>query len=148
MQISVMLSNLGLPFEEALDTVLNMEIPAVQLGVSKADDATRLQEMRKAVADRGLKVSAICVDAGDLGETHSDQPLVENLKPLMDAAVVLAEGSTFAGQRAICQTHVGVMPHTMSGTRWNSFVKSCREVAEYGDQIGAVLAMETGPEPP
>jgi sugar phosphate isomerase/epimerase len=148
MQISVMVSNLHLPLEEALDAVVNMGVPGVQLSVSKEHDAAARRAMKQAVAARGLKVSAICVDAGDLGETDSEKPLVEKLKPLMDAAVELGQGSTPPGQRAICQTHVGIMPYTMSGARWNAFVKSCREIAEYGEQIGAVLAMETGPEPP
>jgi sugar phosphate isomerase/epimerase len=148
MQISLMLSNLHLPLEEALDAVVQMEVPAVQLTVKKEQDAATRRAMREAVAARGLKVSAICVDIGDLGETDSEKPLVEDLKPLMDAAVEMSEGSTSVGQRAICQTHVGIMPYTMSGARWNAFVKSCGELAAYGDEIGAVLAMETGPEPP
>lgn len=148
MQISVMLSNLRMPFEDALDAVVQMEIPGVQLSVCKDDDKAALQKMKKTVAERDLKISAICVDAGDLGETHSDRPLAENLKPLMEAAVTLCEGSTPAGQRAVCQTHVGVMPHTMQGPRWNQFVDSLGAIAAYGDQVGAVLAMETGPEPP
>lgn len=148
MQISVMLSNLRLPLEEALDAVVAMDVPAVQLSVSKNDDKTRLQELKKAVAARDLSISAICVDAGDLGASQSDQPMIDALKPLMDAAVELCDTSTRAASRAICQTHVGVMPHTMQGARWNAFVDACGQIAHYGDQIGAVLAMETGPEPP
>lgn len=143
MQISVMVSNLRLPFEEALDEVVQMEVPAVQISVGKDDDAASLQKMKREVAARDLKVSAICVDAGDLGDTDSDSPIFETMKPLMYAAVTLS-----GDERAICQTHVGIMPYVMKGQRWDAFVSGCRNLAEYADSIGAVLAMETGPEPP
>jgi sugar phosphate isomerase/epimerase len=138
-----MLSNLHLPLEEALDAVVKMGVPAVQLRVAKDDDDTQLQTMKRAVAARGLKVSAICVDAGDLGETDANSPLFKTMKPLIDAATVLCE----EGETAICQTHIGIMPHTMKGARWDSFVSGCRSLAEYSHSVGAVLAMETGPEP-
>lgn len=142
MYISVMLSNLRLPLEEALDAVVKMEIPAVQLRVLPSDDAAARRAMKKAVEERGLKVSAICVDVGDLGETDSETPVLETLKPLIDAAPELCDGDT-----AICQTHVGVMPYTMKGARWDSFVSSCSALAEYAQSVGATVAMETGPEP-
>lgn len=142
MYISVMLSNLRLPLEEALDAVVKMEIPAVQLRVLPSDDAAARRAMKKAAEERGLKVSAICVDVGDLGETDSETPVLETLKPLIDAAPELCDGDT-----AICQTHVGVMPYTMKGARWDSFVSSCSALAEYAQSVGATVAMETGPEP-
>jgi sugar phosphate isomerase/epimerase len=143
MYISVMLSNLGLPLEEALDAVVKMDIPAVQLRVTPKDDDASLQAMKQAVRDRGLKVSAICVDMGDLGETDSNSPVLEKMRPLIDAATVLCDG-----ELAICQTHVGVMPHTMQGARWDAFVEGCRALAEYAQSVNATVAMETGPEPP
>jgi sugar phosphate isomerase/epimerase len=143
MYISVMLDNLKLPLEEALDTVVKMDIPAVQLRVLPKDDDASLQNMKRTVRERGLKVSAICVDMGDLGETDSNSPVLEKMKPLIDAAVTLCDG-----ELAICQTHVGVMPHTMQGPRWDAFVEGCRSLAEYAHSVNATVAMETGPEPP
>lgn len=143
MQISVMLSNLNLPFEDALDAVISMEIPAVQIPISRGDDAARLRAMKQAIDASGLKVSATCVDAGDLGESQTDQPYPEALKPLIDASAQICDGEI-----AICQTHVGIMPYTMKGARWDSFVESCSVLAEYAVEAGACLAMETGPEPP
>lgn len=142
MYISVMLSNLRLPLDEALDAVVKMEIPAVQLRVLPSDDAAARRAMKKAVEERGLKVSAICVDVGDLGETDAETPVLEKLKPLIDAAPELCDSET-----AICQTHVGVMPYTMKGARWDSFVNSCSALAQYAQSVGATVAMETGPEP-
>jgi len=135
-----MLSNLKLPFEEALDTVQSLGIPAVQISISKDDDAAARRGMASAIAARGLKVSAICVDAGDLGESEKADAAVEAVKPFLDIAAEIGNG--------ICQTHVGIMPYTMSGPRWDSFVRSCTAIAQHGEAVGACLAMETGPEPP
>ena len=140
MQISVMLNNLQLPFDEALDTVQKLGIPAVQVSISKDDDAERRRQMMSAIAARGLQVSAICVDAGDLGESEKADEIVENVKPFLDIAAETGNG--------ICQTHVGIMPYTMQGPRWDSFVRSCTKIAQHGEAAGACLAMETGPEPP
>lgn len=143
MQVSVMLNNLGLPFDQALQAVARMEIPAVQISITKDDDAAKRRAMKQAIGVLGLKISAICVDVGDLGESQSDQPRTESLKPLIDAAAELCDGET-----PICQTHVGIMPYTMQGARWDSFVESCGALAEYSAKAGVCLAMETGPEPP
>jgi sugar phosphate isomerase/epimerase len=140
MQISVMLNNLQLPFEEALDTVQSLGIPAVQVSISKDDDAEKRRQMMHAIAARGLKVSAICVDAGDLGESEKADAIIEAVKPFLDIAAEIGNG--------ICQTHVGIMPYTMRGPRWESFVRSCTVIAQHGEAVGACLAMETGPEPP
>lgn len=140
MQISVMLGNLRQPFLEALDTVQELGIPAVQLSVGSEDDAARRREMLQEVQKRGLTVSAICVNLGDLGEVDKAAEHVEALKPLLEAAVEIGGG--------ICQTHIGIIPHTTQGPRWESFVRSAAAIAEDACRIGGCLAMETGPEPP
>ena len=99
--------------------------------------------MKQSIGVRGLKISAVCVDAGDLGESQSEKPHVELLKPLIDATREICDDEI-----AICQTHVGIMPYTMQGARWDSFVESCGALAEYSAKAGVCLAMETGPEPP
>ena len=140
MQISVMLSNLKLPFEEALDAVQSLDIPAVQLSISPDDDAAKRKQMLDSVQRRGLNVSAICVDLYDLGESEKAEESLDTVKPLLEIAAEMANG--------ICQTHVGVMPHTMKGARWDSFVRRAAAIAHEGEKIGACLAVETGPEPP
>ena len=40
------------------------------------------------------------------------------------------------------------MPPGASGPRWDNIVSAMRQIAEYGEQVGACLAIETGPEPP
>jgi len=139
MQISVMLSNFSQPFEEALETVLKLEIPAVQLSAGPDDDAAKVRAMADAVAARGLKVSALCVDLGDLGESEKGDELIEKARPLIDMAAQSGSG--------ICQTHIGIMPHTMTGARWDSYLRCGEILARYGESAGACLALETGPEP-
>lgn len=140
MKISVMLSNLKLPFEEALDAVQSLDIPAVQLTISPNDDAAKRKQMLESVQRRSLDVSAICVDLHDLGESEKAEESLDNVKPLLEIAVEMAHG--------ICQTHIGVMPHTMQGERWDAFVRRAEAIARAGEKVGACLAIETGPEPP
>jgi len=44
--------------------------------------------------------------------------------------------------------HVGIMPEDESDPKWRQFVNALRELAHHGEEVGAVLALETGPEPP
>src|SRR4029077_17237014 len=44
--------------------------------------------------------------------------------------------------------HVGVMPEDRASDRWARFRDALAELASHGESIGAILAIETGPEPP
>jgi sugar phosphate isomerase/epimerase len=133
-----MLSNFRQPFEEALETAAGLGFEAVQLSYNDESPAEQ-QRQAEAVRARGLDVSAISIDLGDLGEAESAPARIEAAKPWLDCAAQIAHG--------ICQSHVGIMPHTMSGPRWDSFRRSAAAIAQYGESVGACLALETGPEP-
>ena len=139
MQLSVMLNNFGVLFHKALDLTQQLEIPAVQLTLVPSDTPEKYLGYAEEIKKRGLKMSAISVDVGDLGEPEEAAKRVEAAKPWMDAAAQIGEG--------ICQTHVGIMPHNTQGPRWDSFVSSLSELAQFGEKAGACLALETGPEP-
>jgi sugar phosphate isomerase/epimerase len=138
MRLSVMLSNFQLPFDEALETAANLGLEAVQLSFGEETPA-EIRRQVSAVHARGLDISAISVDVGDLGEAEAASGRIEAAKPWMDLAAQISHG--------ICQTHVGIMPHNMSGPRWDSFRRSSAALAAYGESAGACLALETGPEP-
>lgn len=138
MRLSVMLSNFRMPFDEALDAAANLGFEAVQLSFGE-EDAAEQNRRFAAVRARGLDVSAISVDVGDLGDTAEVDRRVEAAKPWMDVAAQHAHG--------ICQTHVGIMPHNMQGPRWDSFRKAAETLSAHGEKVGACLALETGPEP-
>lgn len=138
MRLSVMLSNFCLPFDQALEAAAGLGFEAVQLSLG---DEPREEQRRRAAAVRaaGLAVSAISIDTGDLGEARAGEARVEAAKPWMEAAAEFGSG--------ICQSHVGIMPHNMSGPRWDNFRRNAAALAAYGESVGACLALETGPEP-
>ena len=138
MRLAVMLSNFGLPFDDAADMAAKLGFEAVQLSFGDEDAAEQRRRV-EAVRSRGMDISAISVDVGDLGEADAAGARIEAAKPWLDFAAEHAHG--------ICQSHVGIMPHNMAGPRWDSFRRSGAAIAEYGEKARACLALETGPEP-
>ncbi|MCK5805962.1 MAG: sugar phosphate isomerase/epimerase, partial [Lentisphaeria bacterium] len=48
----------------------------------------------------------------------------------------------------IWQGHCGIMPQDHEDPKWARFVDAFGQICEHGEKVGAVLAIETGPEPP
>lgn len=136
------------------DPFRGMEI-AVKLGVEgvhipayggKLNLAGKTREERIKVRERiqtyGLEVSALIGWGGevDLGEEKNLRENIEKGKILNETAVDIANGLWMA--------HVGIMPDDESNPKWARFVASLKELAQHGEEVGATLALETGPEPP
>lgn len=128
---------------------------AVDLGVEgvhlpayggKLDLASKNREERRKIREKilsyGLEVSALIGWGGDvdLGEEKNLRKNIEWGKHLNETAVDVANGLWMA--------HVGIMPDNESHPKWARFVSSLKELAQHGEEIGATLALETGPEPP
>jgi len=105
---------------------------------SKSERAAILQKIR----DKGLEVSALIGWGGnvDFGEEEGYQENIEWGKQLNEVAVDMSGGLWMA--------HVGIMPEDDSHPKWEMFVNALGQIAEHGEKVGAVLALETGPEPP
>ncbi len=136
------------------DPFRGMEI-AVQLGVEgvhipayggKLNLTERSREERLKIKERiksyGLEVSALIAWGGDvdLGEEKNLRQNIEWGKKINETAVDMANGLWMA--------HVGIMPDDESHPKWARFVASLKELAQHGEEVGAILALETGPEPP
>jgi len=136
------------------DPFRGMEI-AVQLGVEgvhipayggKLNLTEKTHEERLKIRERiekyGLEVSALIAWGGDvdLGEEKNLRQNIEWGKKINETAVDIANGLWMA--------HVGIMPEDESHPKWNRFVASLKELAQHGEEVGATLALETGPEPP
>lgn len=136
------------------DPFRGMDI-AVELGVEgvhipafggKLDLAGKSHEERMKIRERilgyGLEVSALIGWGGDvdLGEEKNLRKNIEWGKRINEAAVDVANGMWMA--------HVGIMPEDESHPKWSVFVSSLKELAQHGEEVGATLALETGPEPP
>ena len=46
----------------------------------------------------------------------------------------------------VVTTHIGVIPGDPNHDRYKVLQEACEELGEYGDQVGAYFAIETGPE--
>lgn len=146
MQISLMLGNLKQPFEQSLQTVQSLEIPAIHLSAHDRFDPANLtpsarRELQTQLADHNLIVSALSRWGGevDLGEPDPANKVLDDARRTLDLAAELGNG--------IWQAHVGVMPYSMEGERWDRFVAQATSIASHGERVGACLAIETGPEP-
>src|SRR5690606_22101390 len=146
MKLSVMLGNYKQPFAEALDSAQQLGLEAIHLSATgewdpeKADIATLNQQLQ----ERGLVISALSRWGGgvDLGDAEFAERDIADAKRTLEMAA-----DVMPGTQGIWQAHIGVMPPEMAGPRWDSFLRSCEEIARHGEKVGACLAIETGPEP-
>jgi sugar phosphate isomerase/epimerase len=49
-------------------------------------------------------------------------------------------------ETSVITTHIGVVPEDPSHPRWSVLQEACEALGEYGDNVGAAFAVETGPE--
>jgi sugar phosphate isomerase/epimerase len=147
MQLSVMLGNFRQPFLEALNSTQKLEIPAIHLSAigeydpENCDRAAR-ERLKSTLRERDLKISALSRWGGevDLGDADFRERDLADAKRILEMAAEVMDGN------GIWQAHIGIIPET-PGSRWNSIVRSCEEIARHGEKVGACLAIETGPEP-
>lgn len=97
------------------------------------------KELLDMVASNGLVVSALCGDLGKgFAEKESNGWKIEKSKRIMDLAKDLNTN--------IITTHIGVVPENPRHPRWSVLQEACEALGEYGDEVGAYFAIETGPE--
>jgi sugar phosphate isomerase/epimerase len=152
MHLSLMLSNLRLPFEQSLDIAAKLGIPAVHVSATGDRDPSvcsseKRQELRQQLRQRDLVVSALSRWGGgvDLGDVEASESNIEDARRTLELSADLMGEDLGSG---IWQAHIGAMPRSASGPRWECFLRTTETIAAYGEKIGACLAIETGPEPP
>jgi sugar phosphate isomerase/epimerase len=101
--------------------------------------ARRRKEILDMVVSNGLVISAICGDIGHgFADRESNSWKIEKSKRIMDLALDLNTN--------IITTHIGVIPENPGHPRWGILQEACGELGEYGENVGAYFAVETGPE--
>lgn len=101
--------------------------------------AAKRRELKSMVEDNGLVISALCGDlGGGFANPEENAWKIEKSKRIMDLARDLGA--------AVITTHIGVIPQDEKHPRWKLLQESCEQLGEYGDSVGAVFAVETGPE--
>ncbi|MBD3182354.1 TIM barrel protein [Candidatus Poribacteria bacterium] len=148
MKIAIIPTTGGEDPYHGMEIAVKLEVEGVHIPAygGKMDLAERTTEDRIKIKERihsyGLEVSALIGWGGnvDLGEEKDLGENIEWGKRINQAAADVADGLWMA--------HVGIMPEDDSDPKWSRFVESLEELAQHGEEVGATLALETGPEPP
>ncbi len=147
-RLSAMISNFRVDHWQGIRLAAELGLEGVHVSVGKpplhadAMDAAARKKLRDYIQAQGLEVSALSSWGGqvDLGDAEKQSANVADAAKTLALAVDL-------GTR-IWQAHIGVMPRNTADPRWQVFVDSVGQIAARGEELGACLAIETGPEPP
>ncbi len=145
-KVGVMLDSFNTDLRTAMDKAAAIGAEGFQVYTSYGDMAPEnlTAEKRREFLDmtkaHGLTISALCGDLGGHGFMNAEDNRwkVEKSKRILDLAKEL--------ETNIVTTHIGVVPTDKSAPEYEIMWKACRELADYGDSIGAYFAVETGPE--
>ena len=145
MKIGVLLESFHKPVGQALKMAGELGVDAVQVYATKGELSPEnligqaLSDFKKAVADSGLTISALC---GDLGGGFMDPAAnpkkIEKSKAILDLAKELGTN--------IVTTHIGIVPADVNSERFQIMQEACYQLAEYANSLEAHFAVETGPE--
>ena len=144
-KIGVIIDSFRLDIKESVKKAKEVGAQGIQVYTTKGPMAPenlnteQRKEFLDLVISNSLVISALC---GDLGEGFADREnnprKIEKSKRIMDLAKDLNTN--------VVTTHIGVVPEDPSHPRWTILQEACEELAEYGDEVGACFAIETGPE--
>lgn len=146
-KIGVITDSFRLPLRDAIAKAADVGAEGIQMYAVKGDmapenlSAADRADLKKYIADQGLEIGALCGDLGGHGFAKADEnpSKVERSKKIMDLAVEMGT--------SVVTTHIGVVPEDASSDTYKTMQDACRELATYGDSVGARFAIETGPEP-
>lgn len=140
MKIGVMVEGFRRDFKDGVRIAAELGAQGIQKYATGDYDVTDAQarEMLDIVTSHGLVFSALCGDfGGGFTDPGCNPKLIEKSKRVLDLSKKLGCG--------IVTTHIGKVPEKECETK-EIMRAACRELAEYGDSIGAAFAVETGPE--
>jgi L-ribulose-5-phosphate 3-epimerase len=133
--------------EKSLETAVDVGVKGVQPwvvgGVLDADDLTGQRaraDIVKKIESYGLTITGLCAHMPPFDDPDGLETRVERTKKALKLSVDLGA--------PIITGHVGHIPEDMEDPGWKLLAQSLGEVAEYGAEVGACLAIETGREGP
>lgn len=142
--IGVIVDSFNLPMPEAIKKAREIGASGIQVYTAFGDMApenmtdAKISEYNKMVADAGLEISALVGDIGGFAILEKNKENVEKSKRIMDLALKM--------NCNVVTTHIGVIPDDQKDPMFRVYQEICDELGEYGDNIGAHFAIETGPE--
>ena len=100
-----------------------------------------VRAVRDAAGECEQEVTALCGELGGHGlEIAADNPQkIDYLKRVVDLALEL--------NCRIVTTHIGIVPTDGTSEKYALMKNACVEIGAYAASCGAVVAIETGPEP-
>ena len=144
MKLGAMVESFRLGFRGGVEKAAALGVDGIQAGATSGDlvpenmTPAKIREALDIVNSNGLVFSALC---GDFCRGFDD---VESNKIYVDKSKRILDLSAELGCR-IVTTHIGTVPEEECKKK-EVMRTACRELAEYADSIGAVFAVETGPE--
>ena len=147
LKIAIMLGSLRMDRYEGMKKVVEMEVTGLHISTGGDWDARTMEaqarkDLVKHIKGLGLEISAISCWGGqvDLTEEEDWHENIEWGKKNLELAADLECG--------IWQAHCGIMPEDTDDPGWRMMVEGMGQLAQRGEEVGACLAIETGPEPP
>jgi L-ribulose-5-phosphate 3-epimerase len=128
--------------DEGIRLAAQEDVEGVYFGASPDSlDARARRDIAALAKSCGLQITSLVLWGGevDLCEPeHHDRALPQAKAMLQLAADIGCP---------VVTAHVGIMPRETDSPRWQPMVDACAAIAAYGEQLGTVTAIETGPEP-
>ncbi len=145
-KIGVLADSFRLSLKENIRKAKEAGAEGIQIYATSGETApenmtpARIRELRSAVRENGLVISALCGDlGGGFARPEENARKIEKSERIMDLAKELGVG--------VVTTHVGVIPQSEDHPRWKILQDACGRLGEYAESVGAAFAIETGPEP-
>ena len=144
-KIGVLTGSFRTGIRESIEKAREIGVSGIQISAANGStepenlNTKQRMELKDMVHSNGLVISALCGDIGGGFVNHSENTWrIEKSKRIMDLAKDLGTD--------IVTTHIGVVPADPKHPRWRILQDACEILGEYGDEVGAFFAIETGPE--
>ena len=144
LKIGVMIESFRLGVRQGIEKAAAMGADGFQLYVTEGEMApenlTRSgrREFRKFVADKGLVISALCVELGGYTGPDAVDEKIDRTLRMLDLGVDLGV--------AVHSGHIGVIPEDPKAKERLTLADALRTMGAYAAERGRCLAAETGPE--
>lgn len=144
--IGVITDCFKLPLVQAIDCAAKLGMKGIQLYATEGElspeqmTPAKIKEIKDMIQSKGLVVSGLCGDFGGHGfmEAEDNQRRVEKSKRIVDLALSMGTN--------IITTHIGVISADKQNETRKIMLDACSKMSEYAQNMGAIFAVETGPE--
>jgi sugar phosphate isomerase/epimerase len=144
LKIGVMIESLRLGVRQGIEKAAEIGLDGFQVYVTGGEMApenlprSARRELRRFVADRGLAISALCVELGGYADPAGADEKIERTRRMIDLGVDL-------GVR-IHSSHISRIPEDPNARERRTIAEALLAIGSYAAERDCCLACETGPE--